>query len=369
MACKQFANSFEWLNGKKRLSLHKKIDFVYMRIVGRLMLTMLCSVFALLPAKAGHRDGLTLNGSWEILQSERPDGTITQFPQDNISVIRIYDDSCYYTNEVISAPNGILYNPIEKGTYTLARKGADEYLYFQSGHVKPLTVVDDSTIVIQQNGIKLTMKITEGIKDPKFTKAINALKNDDGDIASGTNRYVFSHAERKLKRTNHTLMYIIFCVIIALVILSNYAINLQKNKKRIEKELRQIEEERRVLPEPVRVAMNDVEDDFRRSDYYITLRKRITNGERLSKEEWDTLEDALKHVYPRFTSTLFNLHKMSQTEYQVCLLLKLEVPPSEIAAILCKDSSTISTIRSRLYQKVFGKKGGSKDWDEFISTL
>lgn len=340
-----------------------------MRLVSKMMLTAMCLMLVLIPASAEHKEGLKLKGTWELLQSVHPDGTVYRFPQEDVRVIRIYDDSCYYTNEVVAAPNGILCNPADKGSYTLARKGADEYLYFQSGHVKPLTVLDDSTIVIQQNGIKSTWRMTDDVKDPKFAQVIHALKNDEGNVRSRSSRYVFSHAERKLKRANHTLVYIIFCVIIAFVILCNYAINLQKNKKRVEEELRQIEEERKVRPESVRHAMNDVEDDFHSSDYYLALRKRITNGERLSKEDWDTLEDKLKHVYPRFTGTLFNLHKMSQIEYQVCLLLKLGVPPSEIATILCKDSSTISTIRSRLYQKVFGKKGGSRDWDQFISTI
>ena len=29
----------------------------------------------------------------------------------------------------------------------------------------------------------------------------------------------------------------------------------------------------------------------------------------------------------------------------------------------------ITSIRSRLYEKVFGKKGGSRDWDDFILAL
>ena len=64
-----------------------------------------------------------------------------------------------------------------------------------------------------------------------------------------------------------------------------------------------------------------------------------------------------------------SLYSMSPVEYQVCLLLKLNATPSEIATVLCKDASSISTVRSRLYGKVFGKKGSSKEWDEFIRSL
>jgi hypothetical protein len=43
--------------------------------------------------------------------------------------------------------------------------------------------------------------------------------------------------------------------------------------------------------------------------------------------------------------------------------------PIEIASVLCKDKSTISSIRKRLYKKVFDKEGSGKDWDEFILSL
>lgn len=116
-------------------------------------------------------------------------------------------------------------------------------------------------------------------------------------------------------------------------------------------------------------AMNSVEEEFHNSDFYISIRKKITDGNRLAKDDWDSIEKQFKSVYPRFTSTLFSLYNMSKTELQVCLLLKLNTSPSEIASVLCKDTSTISSIRSRLYTKVFGKKGSSKDWDEFIYSL
>ena len=60
---------------------------------------------------------------------------------------------------------------------------------------------------------------------------------------------------------------------------------------------------------------------------------------------------------------------MSELEYQVCLLVKLRIVPSDIAAVLARDVSTISTVRSRLYKKVFGQKGGAKEWDEFLLSI
>ena len=43
--------------------------------------------------------------------------------------------------------------------------------------------------------------------------------------------------------------------------------------------------------------------------------------------------------------------------------------PVEIAAVLNKDKSTISSIRTRLCKKVLGREGSGKDWDEFVLSL
>ena len=51
------------------------------------------------------------------------------------------------------------------------------------------------------------------------------------------------------------------------------------------------------------------------------------------------------------------------------MLLKIRTKPIEIATVLNRDKSTISTLRSRLYKKVFGKDGNGKDLDEFILSL
>lgn len=62
-------------------------------------------------------------------------------------------------------------------------------------------------------------------------------------------------------------------------------------------------------------------------------------------------------------------HNFSSTEYQMCLLLKIHTAPIEIATVLNKDKTTISSMRKRLYRKVFDREGSAKDWDEFIHSL
>lgn len=246
------------------------------------------------------------------------------------------------------------------------RGNHEERLYFEEGRHLPLTLVDDTTITIQEFGITYTWVSARDLP-PSSVEEIRAIvSNDTGEQA---NRYVFSKAENRLKITNHTLTYFIIFVVIILGLVIGYARMLYVHKKAMEKKLRQLMEEQENRPQQVKEAMKQVEDDFFHSDYYVTLRMRMAIGEHFKLVDWNDMESQLKRVYPGFTNNLFNLCTMSDIEYHVCLLTKLHTSPTEMANVLCKDTSSISSIRSRLYQKVFGKKGGAKDWDEFILSL
>lgn len=88
-----------------------------------------------------------------------------------------------------------------------------------------------------------------------------------------------------------------------------------------------------------------------------------------SEEDWIELERLLNREYDKFTDKLNSLCKLSETEYHVSMLIKLNFEPGRIAELVCCSLSNISTIRRRLYTKVFGKKAGTKEWDEFIQSI
>lgn len=315
-----------------------------------------------------------INGAWELQQVIFYDED-TMIYSNDMTWMRIYDDSCYYSCRIQKAPNGTMIAPSGFNSYTFVPKGIDEYLYLQGSDVHPLAIVGDSMMVIQEDGVKYMWRKNRDFEESRQRDIIGIIRmdrindNDDDNNNNANLRYVYSKAEQQLTTTNHALIYILIIIGIALLVIVNYAHRLYTNKKRVEQELRRIEEERKAMPEPVRQALSTVESDFHQSDFYISMRRRIANGEVLKSADWDAIESQINSVYPRFTSTLLSLYNMSQVELRVCLLLKLNASPSEIASVLCKDTSTISSTRSRLYSKVFGKKGSSKDWDEFILSL
>lgn len=42
---------------------------------------------------------------------------------------------------------------------------------------------------------------------------------------------------------------------------------------------------------------------------------------------------------------------------------------NELMTLAAHSKASVATTRSHLYQRVFGKKGTSGDWDEFIWSL
>ena len=100
---------------------------------------------------------------------------------------------------------------------------------------------------------------------------------------------------------------------------------------------------------------------------------RLTNDgspQTITDEDWKELSAIINQEYKGFTIRLNELcGKMSDLEYRVCLLIKADTDLNRMAEILIKAQPTISTTRSRLYQKAFGKKGHAKDWDAVIKSL
>ena len=90
--------------------------------------------------------------------------------------------------------------------------------------------------------------------------------------------------------------------------------------------------------------------------------------ESLSDDDWKELELLVNREYENFTNILSSLVRLSKSEYKMCLLIKIQIPPVDIANILCVDDSTIGSRRNRLQKKYFGK-GKAKDWDTFILSI
>ena len=333
---------------------------------------ILLLVFVLLPVSCGKKGktptSFSLEGAWTLTQVESPMGDIDSYPQDGSTQLCVYEgDSMLYLSALTQTESALVVYPLDKRSITLIDKGGGELLYLEDGDPRPLTVSSDSTIVIQRNGVLYTYVRANDLSEEwgEDIRNIIASEQENNEIS----RYVLSSKEREQASVIHWLVYAIIAFVIIVLAIALIAIANHRAKQRLQLQLKQIKEEHDERPQPVRQAMASVESAFFASDEYHMLQQRMVSGQRLKEEDWNAIETQLKTVYPGFTSQLRNLYPMSELEYQTCLLIKLHIAPSDIATVLARDVSTISTVRSRLYKKVFGQKGGSKEWDEFLLSI
>ena len=105
------------------------------------------------------------------------------------------------------------------------------------------------------------------------------------------------------------------------------------------------------------------------SDVATLFRKALDENTNPTKEDWEQLDNYINLQFPGFKSVLYNLTKLSNIEYQVCLLLKSKFTPHEIASIINRSRFTMSSIRTRLYYKMFKEKGSTHNFDNFIQSI
>jgi hypothetical protein len=89
----------------------------------------------------------------------------------------------------------------------------------------------------------------------------------------------------------------------------------------------------------------------------------------MTESDWAELSEAVNNVYTGFTEKLYSLHNMSDQDYHVSLLIKIRLQPKDIATLTAHSKESVASTRSRLYQKVFGKKGSTRDWDDFVLSI
>ncbi len=338
------------------------------------MKTILYSFLSLLLLSSCNHDAeerFLLEGAWTLIHLSYPFDYEIDYPNNGVTFFQIYDaDSTLYSCQLLYTGSGIVVVPIQASQITLISLGNNEQIYMEDGDPRPLVIKSDSVITTQRHGQVYTWKRVADMSDEKIEEIRDIIRNDQSiDANEAVRHYVLSTTERKLLSTNHRLVYALVAALVLLLITVQIAIAKHQSTKRARQRLHEIEEESKLRPQPVRQAMKEVESTFFSSDYYRRLARTISEGRRLRQDDWEEIEHQLNTVYPSFSNHLHSLYPMSELEYHVSLLIKLRISPTDMASVLLRDISTISSTRSRLYQKVFNRKGSSRLWDEFVLSI
>ncbi|MCD7852179.1 MAG: hypothetical protein LUH63_22155 [Parabacteroides sp.] len=107
------------------------------------------------------------------------------------------------------------------------------------------------------------------------------------------------------------------------------------------------------------------ETDFLSSEIYLRFHRK--EEWKPTPKDWEELLQAFNRAYPEFRERLKRkIPKLSEQEWRMCCLIKMEVPPSTAAMLLCCTNQAISMRRVRLYQKTTDEKGTPEQCDAFI---
>ena len=107
------------------------------------------------------------------------------------------------------------------------------------------------------------------------------------------------------------------------------------------------------------------------SSIYQRIQIRLNNKESIGMNDkiWKELEEVVEQAYNGFLKRVEDLCPLNWQERNLCLLIKAGFSPSNIAILTAHSKQSISSTRSRLYERTFIEKGTPSQWDEFILSI
>ena len=108
--------------------------------------------------------------------------------------------------------------------------------------------------------------------------------------------------------------------------------------------------------------------------YNSSIRKRlldkISQDECATEEDWQEVSSIILQTCPGFNEALQGfLPSINSTYYRICLGVKLQLSPAQIATLVSRSRQAVASARSRMYKDVFAKNGKPSDFDDFILSL
>ena len=165
--------------------------------------------------------------------------------------------------------------------------------------------------------------------------------------------------------TNRELFLLIICTIFYITL---FILVLQNSRHKIQLLQSRLDNIHAMQKMAVIEPRQDVSTIFS-SPVYLRIKQNIAEGRNMTDNDWVELTEAVNSIYDGFSEKLYSLYNMSDQYFHVSLLIKIRIQPKDIATLTAHSKESIASTRSRLYQKVFGKKGSTKDWDDFVLSI
>ena len=141
--------------------------------------------------------------------------------------------------------------------------------------------------------------------------------------------------------------------------------DMQERLSAYEQQATEKEEERNKQTEQERNGLNELLEE---NLVYWFHRKALV-GKQPVNEDWNELHMLFERHQPLFVQAIGQYEDLSERDRHVCMLIRLHFQPTEIAALIGASPQTVTNRRTWLLSKLFGEKGGARDFDRRIQEL
>ena len=174
-------------------------------------------------------------------------------------------------------------------------------------------------------------------------------------------------------RLYRNVLLLLGASLVLLIIIGSFYYYHRRKIKDYNKVLSRIEDLQNELKEtqkepetPIDLSLMDTLLSDETVHYFHRLADR---GKAPDDESWKDLYDLMNRILPDFLGIVNRNGLLSERDIRICMLIKLRFIPTEIATLIGESPQTITNRRARLLGKVFGEKGGAKDFDARIQKL
>ena len=207
--------------------------------------------------------------------------------------------------------------------------------------------------------------------------------------------------KRSADRARFMLAMVLAGVILCLIWFTRYRNNEQKRKQEAiaeyqhnlctleimteeTQQLKQHEEEYKTLIEKKEKEINALElkiGEYQRlhnplskviekHPVYLRFKGNVAKGSMPSVSEWQQLLHIIEEHLPEFYGCLEQWKPfLTEKEYKLCILVRLHVPPSSMAALLQVVPSYVNKLRIKLLKELFNIEGRASEFDQRIQKM
>lgn len=134
-----------------------------------------------------------------------------------------------------------------------------------------------------------------------------------------------------------------------------------REKKRLELNMKQVQN--------AQINKKEIDILFKQTSIYKLFHNTTNLGE-ITKENMNELICEINIYYPNFRSTLIHyLPQITETDLQICYLLKTDMGTSDIGHLLSTSITATSMRKRRLFEKLFQVNSAITDLQSFIHSL